>query len=113
MIANKSKKKGRIVNEKCLSLYIGNLINNINKRDMTKEITAAELVALVASVQNSDKRICFRDINGRTNKISFYRGEESDRFYVHTLVYSTSIYWSDSDMSYEYIMSILDEFIYQ
>ena len=77
---------------------------------MTKEITAAELVALVA---NREKQVLFRDINGRTNHIGFYRGEESDRFYVSTLVYGTSIYWSDSDMSYEYIMSILDEFIYQ
>ena len=77
---------------------------------MTKEITAAELVALVA---NREKQVLFRDINGRTNHIGFYRGEESDRFYVRTLVYSTSIYWSDSDMSHEYIMSILDEFIYQ
>ena len=76
---------------------------------MTKEITAAELVALVA---NREKQVLFRDINGRTNHIGFYRGEESDRFYVSTLVYGTSIYWSDSDMSYEYIMSILDEFIY-
>ena len=77
---------------------------------MTKEITAAELVALVA---NREKQVLFRDNKGRTNKIGFYRGEESDRFYVRTLVYGTSIYWTDSDMSYEYIMSILDEFIYQ
>ena len=77
---------------------------------MTKEITKAELVALVA---DREKQVLFRDINGRTNTIGFYRGDESNRFYVCTLVYSTSIYWSDSDMSYEYIMSILDEFIYQ
>ena len=77
---------------------------------MTKEITAAELVALVA---DREKQVLFRDNKGRTNHIGFYRGEESDRFYVRTLVYSTSIYWSDSDMSHEYIMSILDEFIYQ
>ena len=77
---------------------------------MTKEITAAELVALVA---NREKQVLFRGINGRTSHIGFYRGEESDRFYVRTLVYGTSIYWTDSDMSYEYIMSILDEFIYQ
>ena len=79
---------------------------------MTKEITAAELVALVASVQTSDKRISFRDNEGSINKIGFYRGDATNTFYVHTLVVSTSTYWSDSDMSYEYIMSILDEFIY-
>ena len=77
---------------------------------MKREFTAAELVALVA---DREKQVLFRDNKGRTNKIGFYRGEESDRFYVSTLVYSTSIYWSDSDMSHEYIMSILDEFIYQ
>ena len=77
---------------------------------MKREFTAAELVALVA---DREKQVLFRDNKGRTNKIGFYRGEESDRFYVSTLVYSTSIYWSDSDMRHEYIMSILDEFIYQ
>ena len=79
---------------------------------MTKEITAAELVALVASVQNSDKRISFRDNEGSINKIGFYRGDKSNTFYVHTLVVGTSMYWTSSDMDHEYIMSILDEFIY-
>jgi hypothetical protein len=77
---------------------------------MTKEITAAELVALVA---DREKQVLFRDNKGRTNRIGFCRNEETNTFYVRTLVYSTSIYWSDSDMDYEYIMSILDEFIYQ
>jgi hypothetical protein len=75
-------------------------------------MTKLKLVALVASVQNSDKRISFRDNKGRTNKIGFYRGDASNTFYVQTLVAATSMYWTSSDMDYEYILSILDEFIY-
>ncbi len=66
---------------------------------------------LITAVADREKQVKFRDKNNRTNKILFYRGEESDRFLVDTLVYSTSIYWTSSDMDYEYIMSILDEFI--
>ena len=68
---------------------------------------------LVAAVADREKQVMFRDKDGRTNKIGFYRGPISDCFMVHTLVYASSIYWSQSDMSHEYIMSVVDEFIYQ
>lgn len=68
---------------------------------------------LVAAVSEREKQVMFRDKDGRDNKIGFYRGPESDRFMVMTLVYASSIYWTQSDMDHEYIMSVVDEFIYQ
>ena len=70
-------------------------------------------IELVAAVSEKEKQVMFRDKDGRTNTIGFYRGPESGHFMVHTLVYASSIYWSQSDMSHEYIMSVVDEFIYQ
>jgi hypothetical protein len=62
---------------------------------------------LIAAVDGAGNNVEFRDDQGRTNLIKLYR-EKSDLFMVETLIYSTSIYWSQSDMSYEYILSILE-----
>jgi len=72
----------------------------VGDKVMTKE-------ELIAAVDGTGNNVEFRDDQGRTNLIKLYR-EKSDLFMVETLIYSTSIYWSQSDMSYEYILSILE-----
>jgi hypothetical protein len=72
----------------------------VGDKVMTKE-------ELIAAVDGAGNNVEFRDDQGRTNLIKLYR-EKSDLFMVETLIYSTSIYWSQSDMSYEYILSILE-----
>lgn len=64
---------------------------------------------LIAAVQGVGNEVEFLDNKGRTNVIKLYRGNQSDLFMVEVLIYSTSTYWSQADMSYEYILSILDE----
>ena len=64
---------------------------------------------LIAAVQGVGNEVEFLDNKGRTNVIKLYRGNQSDLFMVEVLIYSTSTYWSQADMSYEYILSILDK----
>lgn len=80
-------------NESGVPLKVGDKV-------MTKE-------ELIAAVEGAGNNVEFTDKKGRTNLIKLYRGEEQDLFMVKTLIYATSIYWSQSDMDYEYILSIL------
>ena len=64
---------------------------------------------LIAAVQGVGNEVEFLDNKGRTNVIKLYRGNQSDLFMVEVLICSTSTYWSQADMSYEYILSILDK----
>jgi hypothetical protein len=72
----------------------------VGDKVMTKE-------ELIAAVDGAGNNVEFIDNQGRTNLIKLYR-EKSDLFMANTLIYSTSIYWTQSDMSYEYILSILE-----
>ena len=69
-------------------------------------MTKQELISAVEGIGNE---VEFLDNKGRTNVIKLYRGNQSDLFMVEVLIYSTSTYWSQADMSYEYILSILDK----
>ena len=73
----------------------------VGDKVMTKE-------ELIAAVDGAGNDVEFIDNKGRTNLIRLYRGEKSDLFMVEVLINSTSTYWSQSDMSYEYILSILE-----